>query len=360
MSVDTPPTGEEPSIDTVERLEGLLEIIGSITGMQAVETLQADKTDVVPSVAQASTESSLIPDLVQGGDGSDVGGSGMETKDPSRSAPVEPETNPGTIEVQRLMDAMMGTDVPPQTKKRKSSRKTSGGNPKADNFQAIKTHKCPECGKCFPRKNSLNRHLLLHQEGRPFQCSECEANYKSHSQLKRHQRLHSGEKPAKCEHCLKAFRTYNELYTHRRRHTGEKPFECRHCGKCFSTRGYRNTHESIHTGEKKYGCEFCDMRFTDMSARRTHRFTHTGELPYRCEACGKGFTQSGNLRKHVRTVHEKVRPFRCEECGEGFGTKQELQRHVTKVHANTEISMVQDYETSTCGVDDTEQHLPPV
>lgn len=166
-----------------------------------------------------------------------------------------------------------------------------------------KIHKCPECEKSFPRKNSLHRHLILHTDQRPFQCSHCEASYKSHTQLARHMRLHSGEKPAKCEHCGREFRTYNELYTHRRTHTGEKPFECRHCGRCFSTRGSRNTHERIHTGVKPHKCEFCGTRFTDGSALRVHRFTHTGEQPYKCKVCGKGFTQAGNLNKHIRNVH---------------------------------------------------------
>lgn len=232
---------------------------------------------------------------------------------------------PASSEVQRLLDTLCN-----ETSESQGASNINKGKQQ----ELIKRHKCPECDKLFPRASSLKRHILLHLDDRPYQCTECEANYKSYSQLKRHLRIHTGEKPAKCEHCEKTFRTYNELYVHRRSHTGEKPFECKFCGKCFSTRGYRNTHERIHTGEKRFKCDICGMKFTESSARRVHRFTHTGETPYKCEVCGRGFTQAGNLSKHVKTLHSKVKPFQCQECEKEFAVKQELTRHFSRVHSS--------------------------
>lgn len=220
----------------------------------------------------------------------------------------------------------------------------SASSAKGGKLDLIKRHKCPECDKLFPRASSLKRHIVLHLDDRPYQCTACQANYKSYSQLKRHLRIHTGEKPAKCEHCEKTFRTYNELYVHRRSHTGEKPFECKFCGKCFSTRGYRNTHERIHTGDKRYQCDICGMKFTESSARRVHVFTHTGETPYKCEVCGRGFTQAGNLSKHVKTLHSKVKPFKCQECDKEFAVKQELSRHFSRVHSSDK-----PYQCKHCG-----------
>jgi KRAB domain-containing zinc finger protein len=222
--------------------------------------------------------------------------------------------------------------------------KLCASNAKRGKQDLIKRHKCPECDKLFPRASSLKRHIVLHLDDRPYQCTACEANYKSYSQLKRHLRIHTGEKPAKCEHCEKAFRTYNELYVHRRSHTGEKPFECKFCGKCFSTRGYRNTHERIHTGEKRFQCDICGMKFTESSARRVHGFTHTGETPYKCDVCGRGFTQAGNLSKHVKTLHSKVKPFKCQECDKEFAVKEELNRHFSRVHSSDK-----PYQCKHCG-----------
>ena len=256
---------------------------------------------------------------------------------------------PASSEVQRILDALLHTASGSQEKDKITIPKKVGKGRKCQTTkkteeELTKMHKCPECDKLFPRASSLKRHILLHMDDRPYQCTECDANYKSYSQLKRHTRIHTGEKPAKCEYCHKTFRTYNELYVHRRTHTGEKPFECKFCGKCFSTRGYRNTHERIHTGEKRFECDFCGMKFTESSARRVHRFTHTGETPYKCEVCGRGFTQAGNLGKHMKTLHSKIKPFKCQDCGKDFAVKQELTRHFSRIHSSDK-----PHECKECG-----------
>ena len=278
--------------------------------MDDVDT--SDKQDVLDESAIQGSEQEMLPEKLLGS---------PSTEENSTNKSCNTSAN---IEAHRLLDTHCET-----------SENLGASNVKKGKQQdLIKRHKCPECDKLFPRASSLKRHIVLHLDDRPYQCTECEANYKSYSQLKRHLRIHTGEKPAKCEHCEKTFRTYNELYVHRRSHTGEKPFECKFCGKCFSTRGYRNTHERIHTGEKRFQCDICGMKFTESSARRVHLFTHTGETPYKCEVCGRGFTQAGNLSKHVKTLHSKVKPFKCQECDKEFAVKQELSRHFSRVHSS--------------------------
>lgn len=39
----------------------------------------------------------------------------------------------------------------------------------------------------------------------------------------------------------------------------------------------------------------------------------------RCKICGHCFTQVGDMRKHMRTVHEGLRPYRCDMCERSFG-----------------------------------------
>lgn len=48
-----------------------------------------------------------------------------------------------------------------------------------------------------------------------------------------------------------------------------------------------------------------------------------------CEQCEAVFAQNGQLSRHVRRVHDKLRPFACEHCGRLFGARSDRSRHVT-------------------------------
>lgn len=51
-----------------------------------------------------------------------------------------------------------------------------------------------------------------------------------------------------------------------------------------------------------------------------------------CDICGKMFVSKGNMNKHVKAVHNKVRPFKCDICGTCFSFRDVLRRHVDYVH----------------------------
>ena len=36
----------------------------------------------------------------------------------------------------------------------------------------------------------------------------------------------------------------------------------------------------------------------------------------------------GNLKKHIQTVHEKVKNFKCDHCGRGFAQNVSLKKHL--------------------------------
>ena len=38
---------------------------------------------------------------------------------------------------------------------------------------------------------------------------------------------------------------------------------------------------------------------------------------FKCYSCGKSFTQAGNLRVHIKTVHEGHSNFECDSCDKG-------------------------------------------
>lgn len=47
-----------------------------------------------------------------------------------------------------------------------------------------------------------------------------------------------------------------------------------------------------------------------------------------CDKCSAVFAQKGQLSRHIRRVHEKLRPHACEYCGRLFGARSDRTRHV--------------------------------
>lgn len=47
-----------------------------------------------------------------------------------------------------------------------------------------------------------------------------------------------------------------------------------------------------------------------------------------CDQCPAVFAQKGQLSRHTRRVHEKLRPHACEHCGKLFGARSDRTRHI--------------------------------
>ncbi|XP_068111888.1 oocyte zinc finger protein XlCOF7.1-like [Hyperolius riggenbachi] len=234
--------------------------------------------------------------------------------------------------------------------------------------KSMKTHSCPECGKCFSCKVQFIQHLKTHSIDKPFSCFKCGRCYSTITQLIIHQTTHNGEKPYSCSKCGKCFSRSSNLIKHQRVHTSEKrlqlishqmwhteenpcscsecgkcfsltgkldaggkPFVCSECGKCFSKKVHFLLHEKRHTGEKPYSCPDCGKCFTDRSNLAKHQRIHTGEKPFSCAECGRCFSQRVHLIAHQKR-HTGEKPYSCSQCGRCFTQKSTLTRH-ERVHA---------------------------
>merc|ERR1712129_299703 len=151
--------------------------------------------------------------------------------------------------------------------------------------------------------------------------------------------------------------------------------KCYDCEKVYSSGTNLRRHRgSVHEG-KLYPCSFCDFKSTDKSyllkhIRKTHGIEHAGKQEKerqtedttdenveliidemksvleedhilsgeaKCEQCDKLFSSKTNLKRHIISVHEKVR-FTCDFCDYTLSDKSHMTRHIRKNHASEKIN----------------------
>ncbi|XP_067645663.1 zinc finger protein 391-like [Eurosta solidaginis] len=173
----------------------------------------------------------------------------------------------------------------------------------------LKSHICETCGKVFKSTTILREHRYTHKDKseRPFSCDQpnCTRRFANKDKLKVHLKRHAGIKNYVCSHCGMRKTTKNELTIHMNYHTLERTWPCRFCSKVCNSAGNLKTHvRTVHERLKEYACRHCDLKFAKPDTRKYHEMRHTGEKPNVCPECGKGFIQPAALRTHMK-VHER-------------------------------------------------------
>lgn len=85
---------------------------------------------------------------------------------------------------------------------------------------------------------------------------------------------------------------------------------------------------SVHEKVRNYACSICNQRFGEKSNMRKHVLArHRDERPHACTDCAKRFHFTDGLARHIRNVHQGLRPFACARCGFQFKQRTHLQKH---------------------------------
>ncbi|XP_069466981.1 zinc finger and BTB domain-containing protein 40 [Ambystoma mexicanum] len=215
-------------------------------------------------------------------------------------------------------------------------------------------HPCPTCGKIFSAPSLLERHMVIHVGGKPYNCEICDKAYQQLSGLWYHNRTHHPD----------IFAAQN------RRSSKFTSLLCISCDKGFSTATALQTHvKAEHADLKLPECDKCQQIFPSPAALQVHmKCKHSGSQPFRCLYCTEAFRFPGALQHHVATEHfsQTENSFGCQLCGELFTSSTQLQKHYESEHpevatpegeAMQAVHTTEDVESSEQMITLEESHL---
>uniref|UniRef100_A0A8C9T567 Zinc finger protein n=1 Tax=Scleropages formosus TaxID=113540 RepID=A0A8C9T567_SCLFO len=190
-------------------------------------------------------------------------------------------------------------------------------------------HQCGTCHSIFSSESSFEQHKEACKGDARFICKaeSCGKRFKSKEALKKHKgSVHTGSSRRKlmCTICSKKCSSSANLQEHRKVH---EVFDCPACDKKFISTNQLKRHMITHSEKRPYTCEVCSRSFKRLDQVTAHKIIHSEDKPYKCKLCGKEFAHRNVYKNHKKT-HSEERPFQCEECKALFRTPFSLQRHL--------------------------------
>ena len=231
-------------------------------------------------------------------------------------------------------------------------------------LQHKKPHKCPHCIHTTQKRQHLKDHIrAIHEKAKPFKCEHCTYAAATNSTIVKHMKIvHEKNLTVLCDRCDYKTSTNQNLLRHVNTvHEKVKPFQCEKCSHATTTQRDLDAHVmSKHDKVKPIQCEQCDYSTCRKSSLNFHiKQTHDPNFkPEMCDKCEFVANSRGNLLRHMRTVHEKIKPFECDHCEFATGTKQTLVNHVRIKHDKAPKSfMCQHCSHSTSSKGNLDIHI---
>ncbi|XP_075472304.1 PR domain zinc finger protein 5 isoform X2 [Ascaphus truei] len=216
----------------------------------------------------------------------------------------------------------------------------------AEHLQALhqkpseeKEFKCRNCGKKFPVKQALQRHVLQCTENissgdtsGSYQCSVCNTSFGSALSFEQHKEACRGDARfiCKADSCGKRFRSKDTLKKHKENvHTGnsKKKLMCSICNKKCSSSINLQEHRKTHSEERPFQCEECKALFRTPFSLQRHLLIHNSERTFKCDHCDATFKRKDTLNVHIQVVHDGHKKYKCDLCDKAFVTPSVLKSH---------------------------------
>ena len=89
-------------------------------------------------------------------------------------------------------------------------------------------------------------------------------------------------------------------------------------------------------------CPHCEAILAKVNLKRHIRTVHDKQKDHKCDLCGKEYFAKKRLNEHIKRDHDKIRDEKCNQCGKFFFTKELLKSHVRNIHSKDQNQKVHE------------------
>jgi len=143
--------------------------------------------------------------------------------------------------------------------------------------------------------------------------------------------------PYTCSDCDYRSDKESKLYTHRYNNHNQERYICQYCDASIKHDSGFRAHLNCHTKEILYKCDFCDYTAYRNTSIMSHKQQVHSDAKWKCFECNDFFSAANCLKRHVESIHKKLKQFYCEKCEYSTYRKDCLERHFTSAHEKIEL-----------------------